>query len=135
MKSKLTPITLIITALLIVLGYVAYTNYIVPFYENNRQFTNNIDLSSNKSLILGADKTQKNINGLEFEITGTSTNNVSLVVYDASKQNVQSIQLKKGEIDHVNMLNWASDTCFLDVSTPENTKGKLAIKYRFVSLK
>lgn len=135
MKSKLTPITLIITALLIVLGYVAYTNYIVPFYENNRQFTKNVDLSSNKSLILGADKTQKNINGLEFEITGTSTNNVSLVVYDASKQNVQSIQLKKGEIDHVNMLNWASDTCFLDVSTPENTKGKLAIKYRFVSLK
>ena len=135
MKSKLTPITLIITALLIVLGYVAYTNYIVPFYENNRQFTKNVDLSSNKSLILGADKTQKNINGVEFEITGTSTNNVSLVVYDASKQNVQSIQLKKGEIDHVNMLNWASDTCFLDVSTPENTKGKLAIKYRFVSLK
>lgn len=135
MKSKLTPITLIITALLIVLGYVAYTNYIVPFYENNRQFTKNVDLSSDKSLILGADKTQKNINGLEFEITGTSTNNVSLVVYDASKQNVQSIQLKKGEIDHVNMLNWASDTCFLDVTTPENTKGKLAIKYRFVSLK
>lgn len=135
MKSKLTPITLIITALLIVLGYLAYTNYIVPFYENNRQFTKNVDLSSQHSLILVADKKQKNINGLEFEITGTSTNNISLLVYDSSKQNIQSITIKKGEIDHVNMLNWASDTCFLDVSTPENTKGKLAIKYRFVSLK
>jgi hypothetical protein len=135
MKSKLTPITLIITALLIVLSYLAYTNYIVPFYENNRQFTKNVDLSSDKSLILVADKKQKNINGLEFEISGTSTNNVSLLVYDSSKQNIQSITIKKGEIDHVNMLNWASDTCFLDVSTPENTKGKLAIKYRFVSLK
>lgn len=135
MKSKLTPITLIITALLIVLGYFAYTNYLVPFYQNNRQFTKTIDLSSNHSLVLVADKTQKNIGALEIEITGTSTNNVTIISYDSGKKNIQSAMIKKGEIDHVNILNWTTDTCLIDVSTPKNTRGKLVINYRFIGSK
>ena len=135
MKSKLTPITLVITALLIVLGYFAYTNYLVPFYQNNRQFTKTVELSSDHSLVLVADKTQKNIGALEIEITGTSTNNVTVLTYDSSKQNIQSAMLKKGEIDHVNILNWSRDSCFLDISTPKNTKGKLLITYRFIGSK
>jgi hypothetical protein len=135
MKSKLTPITLIITALLIVLGYFAYTNYLVPFYQNNQQFTKTVNLSSDQNLVLVADKEQKNIGGLEIEITGTSNNNVSIITYDSGKQNIQSAMLKKGEIDHINILNWSQDSCFMDITIPKNTKGKLVINYRFIGSK
>lgn len=135
MKSKLTPVTLIITAVVIVLGYLAYTNYIVPFYLNNKQQTKKIDLKSDHQLIFVADKNQKNIGSLEIEITGNSTNNISIVTYDSQRKNIQSVMIKKGEIEHVNMLNWHSDTCFFDVSTPKNTKGNLTIHYRFVGSK
>ncbi len=135
MKSKLTPITLIITALLLTLGYFAYTKYLVPFYQNNREFTKTVDLSSDQSLVLVADKTQKNIGGLEIEITGTSTNNVTILTYDSGEQNIQSAMLKKGQIDHVNVLNWSQDSCFVDITTPKNTKGKLVITYRFIGSK
>lgn len=132
MKSKLTPISIIITVAIIVLGYFAYTNYIAPFYLNNSEQTQEIDLKKDQNLILVANKNQKNINTIEFEIKGNSTKNVSILTYDSSKSNLKRVTIKKGEIDHVNFLNWASDTCFMDISTPKNTKGKLTISYRFI---
>lgn len=133
MKSKLTPVTVIITAIIIVLGYFAYTNYIVPFYRNNSEQTQQIDLKTDHQLILVADKKQKNIGSIEFEITGNSTKNVSILTFDSSKNNIQRVSLKKGEIDHVNLLNWTSDSCFMEVSTPGNCKGSLTINYRFIA--
>jgi hypothetical protein len=135
MKSKLTPITLIITLVIIVLGYIAYTQYIVPFQLNNAEQTQKIDLKSDHNLILVAGEMQKNIQSLEFEITGKSTNNVSILTYDSSKKNIQRVTIKKGEIDHVNFLNWSADSCFMEISTPEKTKGSLSITYRFIGSK
>ena len=66
MKSKLTPITLAITVLIIVVGYLAYTNYIVPFYLNNSEQTKKINLKTDHNLILVADKNQKNIKSIEI---------------------------------------------------------------------
>ncbi len=132
MKSKLTPITLIITVLLIVLAYFAYTEYIVPFYLNNSEQTKEIDLKKDQNLILVANENQKKIGSIEFEIKGNSSQNISILTYDPSKTSVKSVMIKKGEIDHVNFLNWTSDSCFMDISTPENTKGKLTIHYRFI---
>ncbi|MCJ8289412.1 MAG: hypothetical protein HRT58_07080 [Crocinitomicaceae bacterium] len=132
MKSKRTPITLIITVLVIVIGYLAYTNYIVPFYLNNSEQTKKIDLKIDHNLILVANKNQKNIKSLEFEIIGNSTQNISILTYESSKYNIQRVTIKKGEIDHVNFLNWTSDSCFMDISTPENCKGSLTINYRFI---
>ncbi|PHR30852.1 MAG: hypothetical protein COA38_09490 [Fluviicola sp.] len=132
MKSKRTPITLIITVLVIVIGYLAYTNYIVPFYLNNSEQTKKIDLKTDHNLILVANKNQKNIKSLEFEIIGNSTQNISILTYESSKYNIQRVTIKKGEIDHVNFLNWTSDSCFMDISTPENCKGSLTINYRFI---
>lgn len=132
MKSKLTPVTLIITALLIVVSYFAYTNYIVPFYLNNSEQTKTIDLKTDHNLVLVADKNQKKINSIEFEIVGNSTKNISILTYASSKNNIQRVTIKKGEIDHVNFLNWTSDSCFMDISTPDNCKGSLTINYRFI---
>lgn len=132
MKSKLTPITLIITVLIIVLGYFAYTNYIVPFYRNNSAQTKKIDLNGEQNLVLVANENQKNINSIEFEISGNSSQNVSILTYDPSKSSVQSVMIKKGEIDHVNFFNWNSDTCLMEILTPKNTKGELTINYRFI---
>ena len=132
MKSKRTPITLIITVLVIVIGYLAYTNYIVTFYLNNSEQTKKIDLKTDHNLILVANKNQKNIKSLEFEIIGNSTQNISILTYESSKYNIQRVTIKKGEIDHVNFLNWTSDSCFMDISTPENCKGSLTINYRFI---
>lgn len=132
MKSKLTPITLVITVLIIILGYFAYTKYIVPFYLNNAEQTQEIDLKENHKLVLVANENQKNIGSIEFEIKGNSTEHVSILTYDSSKSNVKSVKIKKGEIDHVNFLNWTSDSCFMDISTSGKAKGKLTINYRFI---
>lgn len=132
MKSKLTPITLLITGLLIVLGYFAYTKYIVPFYLNNSEQTKKIELKRDHNLVLVANENQKNISSIEFEILGESSQNVSILTYDSSKSNITRVTIKKGEIDHVNFLNWTSDSCFMDISTPENSKGSLTINYRFI---
>ncbi|MDG1333662.1 MAG: hypothetical protein P8P74_15100 [Crocinitomicaceae bacterium] len=132
MKAKLTPITLVITALIIVLGYLAYTNYIVPFYLNNSEQTQEIDLKKDHNLVLVADENQKNIGSIEFEIKGKSSENISIMTYDPSKTSIKSVMIKKGEIDYVNFLNWTSDSCLMDITTPENTKGKLTINYRFI---
>lgn len=118
--------------LVIVIGYLAYTNYIVPFYLNNSEQTKKIDLKTDHNLILVANKNQKNIKSLEFEIIGNSTQNISILTYESSKYNIQRVTIKKGEIDHVNFLNWTSDSCFMDISTPENCKGSLTINYRFI---
>lgn len=132
MKSRLTPITLIITAVLIVLGYLAYTNYIVPFYLNNSEQTKKIDLKMDHNLVLVANENQKNIRSIEFEILGESSQNVSILTYDSSQSNLKRVTIKKGEIDHVNFLNWTSDTCFMDISTSNKAKGSLTINYRFI---
>jgi hypothetical protein len=132
MKSKLTPVTLIITAVIILLGYFAYTNYIVPFYLNNSEQTQKIDLKEDNNLVLVANENQKNINSIEFEITGNSSQNVSILTYDPAKSSVQSVMLKKGEIEHVNFFNWNADTCLMDITTPVNTEGELTINYRFI---
>jgi len=132
MKSKLTPITIGITVLIIILGYFAYTKYIVPFYLNNSEQTQEIDLGKDQNLILVANEKQKNIGSLEYEIKGNSSQNISILVYDSAKKNVTSAMIKKGEVDHVNFLNWTSDSCFMEITTPENTKGKLTINYRFI---
>ena len=118
--------------LIIVLGYFAYTQYIVPFYLNNSEQTKEIDLKKNHNLILVANENQKNIGSIEFEIKGNSSQNISILTYDPTRTNVKNVMIKKGEIDHVNFLNWSSDSCFMDISTPENTKGKLTIHYRFI---
>lgn len=135
MKSKLTPITLIITGIIIVLGYLAYTNYIVPFYLNNSEQTQKIDLKNDHKLVLVPNENQQNITSLEFEIIGKSSNNISILTYDSSQKNLQRVMIKKGEIEHVNFLNWTADTCFMEVSTEGNTKGNLTINYRFIGAK
>jgi len=132
MKSKLTPVTLIITAIIIVLGYFAYTNYIVPFYLNNSEQTQKIDLKKDHQLVLTPTEKQKNISSLEFEILGESDQNVSILTYDSSQKNIQRVTIKKGEIEHVNFLNWTSDTCFMEISTDGNANGNLTINYRFI---
>lgn len=118
--------------LIIVIGYLAYTNYIVPFYLNNSEQTKKIDLESDHNLILVADKNQKNIKSIEFEIIGNSTKNISILTYESSKSNIKRVTIKKGKIEHVNFLNWTSDSCFMDISTPDNCKGELTINYRFI---
>jgi hypothetical protein len=132
MKSKLTPVTLIITAIIIVLGYFAYTNYIVPFYLNNSEQTQKIDLKKDHQLVLTPTEKQKNISSLEFEILGESDQNVSILTYDSAQKNIQRVTIKKGEIEHVNFLNWTSDTCFMEISTDGNANGNLTINYRFI---
>ncbi len=132
MRSKLTPISITITVLVIFLGYFAYTNYVVPFYLNNSEQTQKIDLKSDHNLILVADENQKNIKSIEFEIIGNSTKNVSILTYESSKSNIQRVTIKKGGIEHVNFLNWTSDSCFMDISTPKDCKGSLTINYRFI---
>lgn len=132
MKSKLTPVTLIITAIIIVLGYFAYTNYIVPFYLNNSEQTQKIDLKKDHQLVLTPTEEQKNISSLEFEILGESDQNVSILTYDSSQKNIQRVTIKKGEIEHVNFLNWTADTCFMDISTDGKASGNLTINYRFI---
>lgn len=118
--------------LIIVIGYLAYTNYIVPFYLNNSEQTKTIDLKTDHNLILVADKNQKNIKSIEFEILGNSTQNISILTYESSKYNIQRVTIKKGEIEHVNFINWTSDSCFMDITTPDNCKGSLTINYRFI---
>ncbi len=132
MKSKLTPVTLIITAIIIVLGYFAYTNYIVPFYLNNSEQTQKIDLKKDHQLVLTPTEKQKNISSLEFEILGESNQNVSILTYDSAQKNIQRVTIKKGEIEHVNFLNWTADTCFMEISTDGNARGNLTINYRFI---
>ena len=132
MRSKLTPITLAITALIIVLGYFAYTKYIVPFYLNNAEQTKKINLKEEHNLVLVANENQKNITSIEFEILGSSSKNVSILTYDSSQKNVKRVTIKKGDIEHINFLNWSSDTCFMDVSTDGKSTGTLTINYRFI---
>lgn len=132
MRSKLTPITLAITALIIVLGYFAYTKYIVPFYLNNSAQTKKINLNEEHNLVLVANENQKNITSIEFEIFGSSSKNVSILTYDSSQKNIKRVRIKKGDIEHINFLNWSSDTCFMDISTDENCTGTLTVNYRFI---
>ncbi len=133
MKRKLPVVTLIISVLIIVIGYFAYVKFIRPTYLNNELRTEKIDLSQPEQLTLIKGQQQKNIFSIEIEITGTASGIFDVLVSNPEGL-VHSIALKGKEVDYIYKGDWYSDTCLLDFKPRDNASGKLNIEYRFLGL-
>ncbi|MBL4861811.1 MAG: hypothetical protein JKY09_02185 [Crocinitomicaceae bacterium] len=133
MKKKYTFTTLIITAILVIIGILSYYKIIRPIYLNNMNQVVSIDLSKEQNVALGKYKNQKSIYGIELEISGKTSSNFDLMISNG-EQNVHAATIKGGEIDFVYKNDWYSDSCFLYFLPRGDKPGKLTIYCRFLAL-
>lgn len=133
-RRNLTPITLVITLILVVSGVFIYRNYLGPILKNNSSQTVEIDLNQNSPLVLVKKQNQGNVYSLEIEIEGNSSEIINLELGESQQKIRYDARIKNGEIDFVYTTDWYSDTCFLNVQPSRKNNGKLSISYRFLAL-
>ena len=132
MKKQRTLTTLIITVLIIIASYFAYTRYVKPIYIDNQKQTVEILLGTEQTITLEKSEDQKEIYSIEIELTGNATANLTVFISDNDSIPEKEIRLKKGTIDHLFISDWYSDKCYLTISG--GTFGKLKVGYRFLAL-
>ncbi|MFT5859535.1 MAG: hypothetical protein ACI865_001638 [Flavobacteriaceae bacterium] len=134
-KKNLSVITLILAVLILVLGYVLYEKYIVPFNQNNSSKTRSIVLDKDHHLVLTKQKDQGKIFSLELEITGNAADIVEIIISNPSKTTAYNARIKGGEIDFDYINDWYDDTCILDIQATKTSSDKLTIESRFIGTK
>lgn len=131
--KKSSLITLVIAVVIIVIGIFAYQSIVQPFLENNISQTIEIDLEETQEIRLGKKTNQEKIFSLEIEITGTSSNNLSIDLLDDNIE-MYNAKVKKGAIDIAIAQDWYSDSVIIVINTKDPEDDKLSIDYRFLSL-
>lgn len=132
MKKQRTLTTLIITVLIIIVAYFAYTRYVKPIYFDNPKQSLEVILGTEQIITLERLDNQKDIYSIEIELSGNATANLSVFISDNDSIPEKQISLKKGTIDHLYISDWYSDKCYLTISG--GTFGKLKVEYRFLGL-
>ena len=133
MKKKSTYTILIVSLLILFIGIYSYQTFLKPFYLNNQNQTQKINLNFNSDLSFWKFKDQKSIYGIEIEIIGRTESIFDLSISNG-EQIIHSASIKNGEIDFVYKNDWYSDSCFLYFKPRENKAGELEINCRFLAL-
>lgn len=133
MKRKSTYTIVIVSILIMIIGAFGYQKFLKPFYQNNQNQTQKIDLKINSSLSFVKSKEQQSLYGIELEITGTSNSIFDLSISNGD-QIVHGASIKNGEIDFVYTNDWYSDSCILNFKSRENKSGNLEVNCRFLAI-
>lgn len=131
--KKSSLITLVIAVVIVVIGIFAYQSIVQPFLDNNISQTIEIDLEETQEIRLGKKTNQEKVFSLEIEITGTSSNNLSIDLLDDNIE-MYNAKVKKGAIDIAIAQDWYSDSVIIVINTKDPEDDKLTIDYRFLSL-
>lgn len=131
--KKSSLITLVIAVVIVVIGIFAYQSIVQPFLDNNISQTIEIDLEETQEIRLGKKTNQEKVFSLEIEITGTSSNNLSIDLLDDNIE-MYNAKVKKGAIDIAIAQDWYSDSVIIVINTKDPEYDKLTIDYRFLSL-
>lgn len=75
---------------------------------------------------------QQSIYGFEMEINGHSNQNIQLVFGPKNDRQLQSVSIKKGNIDFEYAQDWYAEECYLIFPSNSGAKVDLEIKYRFL---
>lgn len=134
MKKKLPITTFIISIIILVLGYFAYSKFIRPILANNQFETVQINLHDSTEIVFKKQPNQKNIFTFEFEVIGVSDENLQFILMDSLHIPIEHIRIKKGVVDYIHQCDWYSGTAILKTISSNKTTGNLNIKYRFIGL-
>lgn len=134
MKNQYTKIALLSCFILVVIGFFAYKNYIVPSYSFSTQ-SSSFDTSKGGITTLYKKEDQGNVYGLEIEFSGSVNDNfeVTFIDTDGPKHNAS---IKGDNVDYIYKADWYSDSVQVVVTAKEksNITGTLNLEYRFLSL-
>jgi len=134
MKKHSLLITIITVIFLVFAGFWAYNYYLKPIYLNNSTQTKKILLSSkSKTITFIKHRGQKSVFGIEIEMKGSASKNVSFVLSN-NQSVILSGSLKKGEIKYNHHSDWYSDTCQISFDIVPDTKGEIDVDCRFLTL-
>lgn len=131
--KKSSLLTLVIAVVIVVIGIFAYQSIVQPFLDNNISQTIEIDVEETQEIRLGKKTNQEKVFSLEIEITGTSSNNLSIDLLDGNIEMYNAI-VKKGAVDIAIAQDWYSDSVIIVINTKDPEDDKLTIDYRFLSL-
>jgi len=135
LKRKLPLIVFIVSVFFLVGGYMIYKNEILAKIDNISPQTMKINLKNNDQIYsLSKHKNQENIFQLEVNITGKSSDYLTL--YFGSKPDIftKEVRLKKGKIDLTFIDDWYSDMAYVKVVSTSMTKGELELEYQFLGI-
>lgn len=123
--------TLITLALLGILIFISFTEFIYPTYIKRAQQELQIDLNSSENFLIKKKKDQDFIHSIRLHFTGKSSENIHFLFSNSDSIPVHSIQLKGGEIDYYYQNDWYTDAAIITLESNNNQKGALHLEYEF----
>ena len=115
------------------IGVFGYQKFLKPFYQNNQNQTQEINLKVNSNLSFGKSIDQQSVYGIEIEIKGT-TNSIFDLSISNGEQIVHGASIKNGEIDFAYKNDWYTDSCILHFNSREDKAGNLEVNCRFLAI-
>lgn len=131
MTSRKNIITLITTGLLAISVYFSYSEFIYPTYIKRVAQEIDFELNRSQTIEISKGKDQNPIHSIRLHFTGTSTQNIDLLLSSTDSTPIHSIKLKGGDIDYYYQNDWYSDGAFITLGSTENQSGKLKLEYEF----
>ncbi len=133
LKIKLLK-SLVPIVLLIIVSYISYRYFLKDIYWNNQTQTIHIGKNSSlKVLELVKHDSQGEPYSLEIEITGNSTENITVLIGTSPTTMTQQINIKKGVIKFETATDWYQDNCFILVHSERNSGLNVDVNYRFIT--
>lgn len=124
---------LIPTLLIATISYFSYVYYLKDVILNNQTRSISInEINQSKELILKKLSNQTEISALEIELTGKTTENITLAFGPSRKEITTQIQLKKGTIDFQKSTEWTSGECYFYLFNETGKAIDLNLDYRFI---
>ena len=125
--------TLIVSTLLIIGLFVfCYYWFIRPMYLNNLDQQKTISLKKEQTVSFGKCENQKNVFGIELEITGNSASNVDIILADENETK-HTAGVKGKNLDFVYKNDWYGDSCFITIIPRKEIGGNVEINCRFLA--
>jgi len=131
-KKNAVRNTIISTLIIIGLSVFCYYWFIKPMYLNNLDQNKTVRLKKTQIICFGKYSDQKDVFGIELEITGNSDSNVDIVLSD-EKSLKHTASVKGKNLDFVYKNAWYGDSCFIQIIPRDAVGGKLDINCRFLA--
>lgn len=135
MRYKSTITTLVITAVLVGLGLVAYYQILRPSYLNNVSRSKTVKLDQERNLAFGKYTSQEGIYSIEIEANGLTSTNFEVYIGPTSNmaRAYHRALVKGGEVEYLYVSDWYEDSCYLLVVPKKPCNDSLEFSCRFIS--
>lgn len=131
MRNHTSLIILIISILIVAVGYFAYQEFIYPSMLNNASQERNLLLSKDQQVTLVKKREQTGIYSLEVEIEPNEYN--YNIAFSIGPKIIYEARVKKG-VEFVYSTDWYNDTCNLIIIPNKQAKDSVLLTYRFLGL-